>query len=244
LYDRQIVMRHRGRFDKRFRQANRGGGILRGGGPNTSTGAYVITPMKLLLNPSEGAGGSITTEKEIIVLVNRGWISAQRVEAELAKASTSSAAASSSSSSNGGKKVKAPLPPRPEEEVVEVLDAVLRKPEKQIRFITPDNVPADGKWNYRNIAEMAAHCGTMPVFLDAVYAEKEPSESGGGGGSGSPSAHPAATSVAAASEPEPIGGQTNLALRNEHMHYLCFWYTLSGLSFVVWCVPLFGIAVT
>lgn len=56
---------------------------------------------------------------------------------------------------------------------------------------------------------MGEYCGAQPIFLDAVYESSQP------GG--------------------PIGGQTNVTLRNEHWNYMMFWYALSALSFGMWC---------
>lgn len=61
---------------------------------------------------------------------------------------------------------------------------------------------------YRNIEEMAYSVDAAPIFLDAV---RECTVKGG-----------------------PIGGQTQIQLRNEHASYIVTWYTLAACTMYLW----------
>jgi len=87
------------------------------------------------------------------------------------------------------------------------LDAIVRKSEKRPLFVSK-NDPIHGNWFYKDLKEMGLACGSSPILLDAVY---ECSEPGG-----------------------PIGGQTNITLRNEHWNYMVFWYSLAFISSLLW----------
>ncbi|PIC41541.1 hypothetical protein B9Z55_008924 [Caenorhabditis nigoni] len=76
------------------------------------------------------------------------------------------------------------------------LEAIVRKTEQRPQFVG-QNVPEQGVWYYRDLEQMAKWHGTEPVWLDAAYETTVP------GG--------------------PIGGQTNINVRNEHMNYLTTW---------------------
>ncbi|OZC08280.1 SURF1 family protein [Onchocerca flexuosa] len=75
-------------------------------------------------------------------------------------------------------------------------NAVVRHTEKRPSFIRR-NDPDKGLWFYTDIEQMAKKHGTLPVLVDACY---ESSIEGG-----------------------PIGGQTRVTYRNDHMMYACFW---------------------
>ncbi|XP_075229462.1 surfeit locus protein 1 isoform X2 [Lycorma delicatula] len=60
-----------------------------------------------------------------------------------------------------------------------------------------------------DLKKMAKKTNTLRVFLDACEESTVP------GG--------------------PIGGQTNVSLRNEHMSYIITWYSLSALTAFLWC---------
>uniref|UniRef100_A0A8R1IDL6 SURF1-like protein n=1 Tax=Caenorhabditis japonica TaxID=281687 RepID=A0A8R1IDL6_CAEJA len=87
------------------------------------------------------------------------------------------------------------------------LDAIVRKTEKRPQFVGK-NVPEQGMWYYRDLEQMAEVHETLPVWLDAAYETTVP------GG--------------------PIGGQTNINVRNEHMNYLTTWYTLTLVTLLMW----------
>ncbi|CAI2349299.1 unnamed protein product [Caenorhabditis sp. 36 PRJEB53466] len=86
-------------------------------------------------------------------------------------------------------------------------EAIVRKTEKRPQFVG-QNVPEQGVWYYRDLGQMAQKYGTLPVLLDAAYETTVP------GG--------------------PIGGQTNINVRNEHMQYLTTWYTLTLVTMLMW----------
>ncbi|EGT46255.1 CBN-SFT-1 protein [Caenorhabditis brenneri] len=94
------------------------------------------------------------------------------------------------------------------------LEAIVRKTEKRPQFVG-QNVPEQGVWYYRDLEQMAKAHGTEPVWLDAAYDLKisipETTVPGG-----------------------PIGGQTNINVRNEHMNYLTTWFTLTLVTMLMW----------
>lgn len=80
------------------------------------------------------------------------------------------------------------------------LTAVVRTSEKRPLF-SPANDPEHNHWSYKDVEAMAKVAGTEPVLLDADAFTTVP------GG--------------------PIGGQTRVTLRNEHLQYIFTWYALS-----------------
>ena len=76
-----------------------------------------------------------------------------------------------------------------------------------ISTFTPENKPPT-EWHHREIDLMAKTLGTAPVLLDAT---KQSTIKGG-----------------------PLGGQTAINLRNEHMTYIVTWYTLTFLTSLMW----------
>lgn len=87
------------------------------------------------------------------------------------------------------------------------IEGVIRNTEKRPPFAIkqPPNPPY---WYYRDIDSMAYHVKAAPIFIDAVA---ETSVPGG-----------------------PIGGQTRIALRNEHFSYILTWYSLSFATSFLW----------
>lgn len=69
------------------------------------------------------------------------------------------------------------------------------------------NQPNHDIWTYRDVDAMAFSRGAAPVFLDAT----RDYETEGG----------------------PIGGQTQVTIRNEHLNYIVTWYSLSLLTFLL-----------
>ncbi|XP_019865003.2 SURF1-like protein [Aethina tumida] len=63
-------------------------------------------------------------------------------------------------------------------------------------------------WFYRDLNQMANIAGTAPIFLDAT--DDFPVKEG------------------------PIGGQTRISLRNEHMSYILTWYSLFAATSLMW----------
>lgn len=75
----------------------------------------------------------------------------------------------------------------------------------------PQFTPAHKKvemFLYRDVPRMCELTGADPIFLDAKY---ESTIKGG-----------------------PIGGQSRVTLRNEHLSYIVTWYSLSALTAVLW----------
>jgi len=88
------------------------------------------------------------------------------------------------------------------------IEGIVRKTEQRQQFAAKRN-PRGDKWPWRDIPALASKLGTEEIFLDADINSSLP------GG--------------------PIGGQTKVALRNDHFSYLVTWYTLSGLTLFMWC---------
>ncbi|KAK6113463.1 SURF1 family protein [Brugia pahangi] len=86
-------------------------------------------------------------------------------------------------------------------------DAVVRHTEKRPSFIRR-NDPDNDLWFYTDIEQMAEKHGTLPVLVDACY---ESSIRGG-----------------------PIGGQTRVNHRNDHMMYACFWFSIGAATLFGW----------
>ncbi|GAB1597625.1 surfeit locus protein 1-like [Argonauta hians] len=77
------------------------------------------------------------------------------------------------------------------------------------RMMTPRNDPkSHGYWMTRDIEAMAESCGSAPIFIDA---DIHSTVTGG-----------------------PLGGQTQVTLRNEHLTYIFTWYTLSAITVWMW----------
>lgn len=85
------------------------------------------------------------------------------------------------------------------------LSAVVRLPEPRPQF-TPEH---KGEiFLYRDVPRMCDVTGADPYFLDAKV---ESTIKGG-----------------------PIGGQTRVTLRNEHLSYIVTWFSLSGFTAFLW----------
>ncbi|XP_037934212.1 SURF1-like protein [Teleopsis dalmanni] len=96
---------------------------------------------------------------------------------------------------------------RPEGQIEHEVEitGVVRCGEKRAQF-TPEH--KGGIFLYRDLGKMCAATGAAPVFIDATYASSAP------GG--------------------PVGGQTRVTLRNEHLSYLITWYCLSVATGYLW----------
>ncbi|XP_058789388.1 surfeit locus protein 1 [Phymastichus coffea] len=79
--------------------------------------------------------------------------------------------------------------------------------EKRPQFV-PKNEPEKEIWHYRDIYEMAEFASTDPVYLDMVELDFKPGM--------------------------PIGTQTRMNLRNEHLSYIITWYSLSAITGFYW----------
>ena len=87
------------------------------------------------------------------------------------------------------------------------LVGVVRMSEPRQQF-TPKNQFSSDRWSNRNIDELAEKLDTLPIFIDADFESSVPNG--------------------------PIGGQTRVTLRNDHLTYLITWFTLSGLTSLMW----------
>lgn len=84
---------------------------------------------------------------------------------------------------------------------------VVRQGEERPQF-SPSHKNADKLFLYRDLPRMCQMTGADPIFLDARY---ESTVQGG-----------------------PIGGQTRVTLRNEHLSYIVTWYSLSAFTAFLW----------
>ncbi|XP_026152978.1 surfeit locus protein 1 [Mastacembelus armatus] len=89
---------------------------------------------------------------------------------------------------------------------VEVV-GVVRLTETRKPFV-PNNDVQRNWWHYRDLEAMSRITGAEPIFIDAGFESTIP------GG--------------------PIGGQTRVTLRNEHMQYIITWYGLCAATSYMW----------
>ncbi|XP_032089180.1 surfeit locus protein 1 [Thamnophis elegans] len=87
------------------------------------------------------------------------------------------------------------------------LTGLVRLSEPRRAFVPENNIEQNA-WFYRDLDAMARVTGAEPIFIDADYRSSVP------GG--------------------PIGGQTRVTLRNEHMQYILTWYTLCAATSFLW----------
>ncbi|XP_051906806.1 surfeit locus protein 1 isoform X2 [Hippocampus zosterae] len=92
------------------------------------------------------------------------------------------------------------------EDEVEVV-GVVRLTEPRKPFM-PSNDPERNRWHFRDLEAMSDVTGALPIFIDADLASTIP------GG--------------------PVGGQTRVTLRNEHMQYIITWYGLCASTAYMW----------
>ncbi|XP_070501094.1 SURF1-like protein [Chironomus tepperi] len=90
------------------------------------------------------------------------------------------------------------------EGIVEV-EGIVRLNEPRPQF-SPEH--RSGPFLYRDVQKMCQLSGSDPYFIDAKY---DPNLKDG-----------------------PIGGQTRVTLRNEHLSYIITWYSLSGITGYLW----------
>ncbi|XP_025990232.1 surfeit locus protein 1 isoform X2 [Solenopsis invicta] len=84
---------------------------------------------------------------------------------------------------------------------------IIRATEKRPPFV-PDNAPAKGVWHFRDLYAMAKVAEAEPVYIELLA------------GYGTPQG--------------PVGGQTKVTLRNEHLSYIITWYSLSACTSYMW----------
>ncbi|XP_047425819.1 surfeit locus protein 1 [Mugil cephalus] len=87
------------------------------------------------------------------------------------------------------------------------LVGVVRLTETRKPFV-PNNDVERNRWHYRDLEAMSQVTGAEPIFIDADFKSTIP------GG--------------------PIGGQTRVTLRNEHMQYIITWYGLCAATSYMW----------
>ncbi|XP_031574495.1 surfeit locus protein 1-like [Actinia tenebrosa] len=81
------------------------------------------------------------------------------------------------------------------------LVAFIRKNEKRAPFAPKNNV-ANNRWHFRDVTTMAEIANCLPIQVDADAGSTLPDG--------------------------PVGGQTQVRLRNEHLQYIFTWYALSA----------------
>lgn len=84
---------------------------------------------------------------------------------------------------------------------------IIRLQENRPPFM-PSNNPEANTWFYRDLRQMCDISGATPIYLDAT----DDFDVKGG----------------------PIGGQTRITLRNEHLSYIITWYGLCAFSSFMW----------
>ncbi|XP_077141009.1 surfeit locus protein 1 isoform X1 [Ranitomeya variabilis] len=87
------------------------------------------------------------------------------------------------------------------------LVGIVRLSETQQQF-APENDAQNNVWYYRDLAAMAEQTGAQPIYIEADCDSTVP------GG--------------------PIGGQTRLTLRNDHLQYSVTWFSLSAFTSLLW----------
>eukprot|EP01134_Creolimax_fragrantissima_P000617 CFRG0617T1 len=92
-----------------------------------------------------------------------------------------------------------------------ILDAHVRKGDQGNVFV--NNNPKDNQWFYRDVHAMSSKANTTPYLFDASEAMTPTSGF-------------------------PIGGQTRVDIRNEHMQYIVTWFSLSFLTSIL-CYRMF-----
>ncbi|KAL2782239.1 surfeit locus protein 1 isoform 1, partial [Daubentonia madagascariensis] len=88
------------------------------------------------------------------------------------------------------------------------LVGMVRLTETRKPFV-PENNPERNHWHYRDLEAMAKTTGADPIFIDADFQSTVP------GG--------------------PIGGQTRVTVRNEHLQYIITWFGLCAATSYLWC---------
>ncbi|XP_071948161.1 surfeit locus protein 1-like isoform X2 [Antedon mediterranea] len=89
---------------------------------------------------------------------------------------------------------------------------IVRSSEKRAPFL-PDNDVKNNRWHFRDHQAMAVYSEASPILIDNDLDSSIP------GG--------------------PIGGQTRVTLRNEHLNYIITWYSLSIATLLLWYYGIF-----
>eukprot|EP00730_Choanoeca_flexa_P020401 TRINITY_DN9967_c0_g2_i7.p1 TRINITY_DN9967_c0_g2~~TRINITY_DN9967_c0_g2_i7.p1 ORF type:complete len:307 (+),score=45.30 TRINITY_DN9967_c0_g2_i7:86-922(+) len=88
------------------------------------------------------------------------------------------------------------------------VEGIVRKGERKTAFV-PTNQPETNTWHWLDIFGMAKARQAQPILIDVV-----------------PDGTPACGL--------PLGGQTQITIRNEHLQYIITWYSLSIITLVMW----------
>ena len=78
--------------------------------------------------------------------------------------------------------------------------------------LTPQNDVQKDMWYSRDVEALAEKLGTLPVFIDLDLESSRESAMKGG----------------------PIGGQTRISLRNDHVQYMMTWWAASAITALLW----------
>lgn len=88
------------------------------------------------------------------------------------------------------------------------IEGIVRLGESKGPFV-PENDPGKGEWHWIDIKALSEARNTSPILIDVV---EECTPKGGW----------------------PLGGQTQINIRNEHMQYIITWYSLSAATLAMW----------
>lgn len=81
-------------------------------------------------------------------------------------------------------------------------------------WFRPANQPADNLWLWPDLPAMAAHAG-LERAVTALYVAAGPAQNSGG---------------------LPVGGQAEVAMRNDHLQYAITWYALAAALLVIYLI--------
>ncbi|XP_015429721.1 PREDICTED: surfeit locus protein 1 [Dufourea novaeangliae] len=87
------------------------------------------------------------------------------------------------------------------------ITGILRLNEPRPQFV-PKHNPNNDVWYYRDLNAMAERADAAPVYIEMTRNKNFPTY--------------------------PVGGQTRVNLRNEHLSYIITWYSLSAFTAYMW----------
>jgi len=91
------------------------------------------------------------------------------------------------------------------------ISGVLRLTEEKSSMSPANNVNSN-MWHSRDVDQLAKKLETLPLFLDIdLESSKEAAMKGG-----------------------PVGGQTRISLRNDHVQYMMTWWSISAITLILW----------
>lgn len=91
------------------------------------------------------------------------------------------------------------------------VSGVLRLAEETSSLV-PANDEKSSRWHSRDLAALARKLDTLPLIMDLDLASSNQAASQGG----------------------PVGGQTRIALRNDHVQYMMTWWGVSLITGILW----------